>query len=176
MTTSMTDRRHNPIERCSRCNRLLQAPVRSYALNTYLAVLKAIFGVGFATSDRGSPVFERGNPWIKRWHSDISSPGRTVDRPRRILPSSHVREGPSPWRGVCASATSRIPGASSLGPFAFTLANHDLIQAEVYVLHPKPQALHQSQARAVQETGHQPQRAVQLGKHCLRFFLAEHDR
>ena len=66
----MTDLRHNPIELGSPCNRLLQAPVRSYAVDTYLAVLKAIFGVGFAKSDRGSPVFERGNPWIKRFSQE----------------------------------------------------------------------------------------------------------
>ena len=66
MTKSMTDLRHNPIELGSLCHPLPQAPMRSSAVNTYLAVVRAISGVGFAPSDPGSPVFERANPPMVR--------------------------------------------------------------------------------------------------------------
>ena len=45
---------------------------------------------------------------------------------------------------------------------ALAAADHDLVAAEVHVLHPQPRALEETQARAVEEQGHEPRRAVDL--------------
>ena len=44
-----------------------------------------------------------------------------------------------------------------LGSFAFAIAHHDLLIAEVEVFHPQTQAIHEPQAGAVEKRGHEPE-------------------
>jgi len=59
---------------------------------------------------------------------------------------------------------------------AFAVAHHDLIVGKVDVFHPQANALHQSQARAVQEGGHDPCGACQVPQHRSDLVLRQHHR
>ena len=59
---------------------------------------------------------------------------------------------------------------------SFAVAHEDLVEREVDVLDPQPQALHQPEARAVEERGDEVGRAVQKPENCLHFRLRQDDR
>jgi hypothetical protein len=45
---------------------------------------------------------------------------------------------------------------------ALALADGDLVHGKIDVLDPQPQALHQPQARAIEQTGHEPRRCGEV--------------
>ncbi len=73
MTISMTDRRYNPIELGTtlfRRGRLPRASLRSSAVITHLAAVRAVSGVEFAPADRRSAAFEHRNVLMAPSSSD----------------------------------------------------------------------------------------------------------
>ena len=98
-------------------------------------------------------------------HSDrapgTSSPEPTAGRPRRTPPRRSAACSPLPRPGAPAASARTTPAASSPGPCRPSLADDDLVQREVDVLHPQPQALQQPHPGPVEEPPDQPVRAVE---------------
>jgi hypothetical protein len=69
-----------------------------------------------------------------------------------------------------------VPSVVSLcvfGSFAFAIAHHDLLITKVEILDPQTQAIHQPQARAVEQSGHEPEGLLQSLDQAGDFVLRE---
>ena len=61
-------------------------------------------------------------------------------------------------------------------PATLAVTNDDFAAIQGHVLDPEPQRFQKPQATTVEETRHQPRRALQRGKQRVDFGPAEHDR
>ena len=59
---------------------------------------------------------------------------------------------------------------------ALAIAHRDCQISEIDIFHPQANALHQSQAAAVKQTGHQFRCSIQMRKNLTRFRAGEHHR
>src|SRR5947209_490319 len=116
--------------------------------------------------------------------------------PRPFPPCVRVFASEGPWQLDPAGATRQIglmlslhlaqlPGQRLLGHYrqhrdailgALTVANDDLVHREVDVLHSQAGALEQAQPGAVEQTGHEAWRPVQLGDDCANLVASQDNR
>ena len=91
---------------------------------------------------------------------------------RQVAPMQ--RDGPfdvSPKRFAQALRQERRPVL-----LPFPVADEEMPLAEVDVLDPEPEAFHQPEPRAVEQPGHQPGRAVELGEDRADLVAGQDDR